>query len=175
MELKQDDRNLLREFFGNQSDWMGNNSLRVLENLVELKRKFDEFVKSKKCEDNLACKIFVLTLEHEVLKCKERQLIQLYNKDINKNKNRLILFLIIIFLPIILFIMCLTREIYLIRNSSIIVFYDPGSLDSLGETDFAYAISDKYFEEISTEMDLIEYAKTNTLNLIKEIMQNIGK
>ncbi len=86
MELKQDDRNLLREFFGNQSDWMGNNSLRVLENLVELKRKFDEFVKSKKCEDNLACKIFVLTLEHEVLKCKERQLIQLYNKDINKNK-----------------------------------------------------------------------------------------
>ena len=55
--------------------------------------------------------------------------------------------------------MCLTREIYLIRNSSIIVFYNPGSLDSLGETDFAYAISDKYFEEISTEMDLIEYAK----------------
>ena len=55
--------------------------------------------------------------------------------------------------------MCLTREIYLIKNSSIIVFYNPGSLDSLGETDFAYAISDKYFEEISTEMDLIEYAK----------------
>lgn len=80
-------------------------------------------------------------------------------EDINKNKSILILFLIFIFLPIILFIMCLTREIYLIRNSSIIVFYNPGSLDSLGETDFAYAISDKYFEEISTEMDLIEYAK----------------
>ncbi len=79
--------------------------------------------------------------------------------DINKNKSILILFLIIIFLPIILFIMCLTREIYLIKNSSIIVFYNPGSLDSPGETDFAYAISDKYFEEISTEMDLIEYAK----------------
>lgn len=77
-------------------------------------------------------------------------------KDINKNKNILILFLIIIFLPIILFIMCLTREIYLIKNSSIIVFYNASSL---GETDFAYAISDKYFEEISTEMDLIEYAK----------------
>ena len=52
--------------------------------------------------------------------------------------------------------MCLTREIYLIKNSSIIVFYNASSL---GETDFAYAISDKYFEEISTEMDLIEYAK----------------
>lgn len=77
-------------------------------------------------------------------------------EDINKNKNILILFLIIIFLPIILFIMCLTREIYLIKNSSIIVFYNASSL---GETDFAYAISDKYFEEISTEMDLIEYAK----------------
>ena len=66
-------------------------------------------------------------------------------EDINKNKNILILFLIII-----------TREIYLIKNSSIIVFYNASSL---GETDFAYAISDKYFEEISTEMDLIEYAK----------------
>lgn len=78
-------------------------------------------------------------------------------EDINKNKNILILFIIIIiFLPIILFIMCLTREIYLIKNSSIIVFYNARSL---GETDFAYAISDKYFEEISTEMDLIEYAK----------------
>ena len=77
-------------------------------------------------------------------------------EDINKNKNILILFLILIFLPIILFIMCLTREIYLIKNSSIIVFYNASSL---GETDFAYAISDKYFEEISTEMDLIEYAK----------------
>lgn len=77
-------------------------------------------------------------------------------EDINKNKNILILFLIIIFLTIILFIMCLTREIYLIKNSSIIVFYNASSL---GETDFAYAISDKYFEEISTEMDLIEYAK----------------
>lgn len=77
-------------------------------------------------------------------------------EDINKNKSILILFLIIIFLPIILFIMCLTREIYLIKNSSIIVFYNARSF---GETDFAYAISDKYFEEISTEMDLIEYAK----------------
>lgn len=77
-------------------------------------------------------------------------------ENINKNKNILILFIIIIFLPIILFIMCLTREIYLIKNSSIILFYNPGGLDG---TDFAYAISDKYFEEISTEMDLIEYAK----------------
>ena len=80
-------------------------------------------------------------------------------ENINKNKNILILFIIIIFLPIILFIMCLTREIYLIKNSSIIVFYNPSGLS---ETDFAYAISDKYFEEISTEMDLIEYAKNTS-------------
>ena len=85
--------------------------------------------------------------------------------DINKNKSILILFLIIIFLPIILFIMCLTREIYLIKNSSIIVFYNPGSLDSLGETDFAYAISDKYFLKDIYESELY---KKQRIDKIKE-------
>lgn len=86
MKLKQDDRNLLHEFFISQADWMKNNSLRTFENLSEFKKRFLEFTKSRNCEDNLACRLFVLALEHEFLKCEEGQLIQLYNQDINKNK-----------------------------------------------------------------------------------------
>lgn len=86
MKLKQDDRNLLHDFFISQSEWMKNNSLRTFDNLSEFKKRFLEFTKSRSCEDNLACKLFVLTLEHEFLKCEEGLLIQLYNADMNKNK-----------------------------------------------------------------------------------------
>lgn len=86
MKLKQEDRNLLHEFFTSQSEWMKINSLRNFENLSQFKNRFLKFTKVRKCEDNIACKLFTLTLEHELLKCEERELIELYNEDMNKNK-----------------------------------------------------------------------------------------
>lgn len=85
MRLKQEDRNLLNDFFASQSEWMRNNSLRCLENLSEFKKRFLEFTKARNCEDNMACKLFVLALEHEFLKCEEEELIRLYNEELNKN------------------------------------------------------------------------------------------
>lgn len=69
MKLKQEDRNLLHDFFTNQSEWMRNNSLRSFKNLSEFKKRFLEFTKDRDCEDNMACKLFELALEHELLKC----------------------------------------------------------------------------------------------------------
>lgn len=86
MNLKQEDKNLLNDFFVSQACWMRNNSLRTFKNLSEFKRNFLEFTKSRNCEDNLACKLFALTLEHELLKCEENRLIELYNKDMNSNQ-----------------------------------------------------------------------------------------
>lgn len=86
MKLKQEDRNLLHDFFTRQSEWMKSNSLRTFENLSQFKKRFLEFTKVRKCEDNIACKLFALTLEHELLKCEEIKLIELYNEDMNKNK-----------------------------------------------------------------------------------------
>lgn len=81
MKLKQDDRNLLHEFFCSQSDWMKSNSLLNSENLNEFKERFLDFEKSKSCEENLACKLFQLTLQIELLKCEERKLLSEYNAD----------------------------------------------------------------------------------------------
>lgn len=81
MKLKQEDRNLLHEFFGDQSDWMRSNSLLNFENLNEFKKRFLDFKKSKACEENLACKLFELTLQMELLKCEERKLISEYNAN----------------------------------------------------------------------------------------------
>ena len=81
MKLKQEDRNLLHEFFCDQSDWMRSNSLLNFENLDEFKKRFLDFKKSKACEENLACKLFELTLQMELLKCEERKLISEYNAN----------------------------------------------------------------------------------------------
>lgn len=86
MKLKQEDRNLLHDFFTSQQEWMKNNSLRTFENLSQFKKRFLEFTKVKNCEDNIACKLFALTLELELLKCEERNLIQLYNEELNRKK-----------------------------------------------------------------------------------------
>lgn len=84
MKLKQNDRELLREFFFNNSDWMRRNSLMKAENLSEFKNRFLGFVKTKGCEENLVCKLFLLSLEHEILGAEERKLIQLYNEEMTK-------------------------------------------------------------------------------------------
>ena len=75
MKLKQEDRDLLHEFFCSQSVWMKENSLLNSKNLNEFKKRFLDFEKSKNCEENLACKLFEFALEHELLKCEERNLI----------------------------------------------------------------------------------------------------
>lgn len=81
MKLKQEDRNLLHEFFVCNQEWMKENSLLNSENLNEFKKRFLDFEKQKDCEENLACKLFEFTLEHELMKCEERNLITLYNAD----------------------------------------------------------------------------------------------
>lgn len=86
MKLKQEDRNLLNDFFTSQAEWMENNSLRTFENLSQFKKRFLEFTKARNCEDNMACKLFALALEHELLECEEEKLIQSYNEELNKNK-----------------------------------------------------------------------------------------
>lgn len=72
MKLKQEDRDLLHEFFCSQSVWMKENSLLNSKNLNEFKKRFLDFEKSKNCEENLACKLFEFALEDELLKCQER-------------------------------------------------------------------------------------------------------
>lgn len=84
MKLKQEDRNLLHEFFCAQSVWMKKNSLLNSKNLNEFKKRFLDFEKSKNCEENLACKLFEFALAHELLKCEERNLIAVYNADVKK-------------------------------------------------------------------------------------------
>lgn len=81
MKLKQEDRNLLREFFDAQSDWMEKNTLLTSENLNIFKMRFLDFIKSKNCEENLACKLLEYTLEHELLRCKERDLMAIYEES----------------------------------------------------------------------------------------------
>lgn len=72
MKLKQEDRDLLHEFFCAQSVWMKENSLLNSKNLNEFKKRFLDFEKSKNCEENLACKLFEFALAHELSKCQER-------------------------------------------------------------------------------------------------------
>ena len=84
MKLKQEDRDLLHEFFCAQSVWMKENSLLNSKNLNEFKKRFLDFEKSKNCEENLACKLFEFALEHELLKCEERNLTAVYNADVKK-------------------------------------------------------------------------------------------
>ena len=81
MKLKQEDRNLLREFFESQYGWMKENSLLNFKNLNIFKQRFLDFKKSKNCEENLACKLFELTLEHELLHCKKNVSISAHNKS----------------------------------------------------------------------------------------------
>ena len=89
MKLKQEDRDLLHEFFCAQSVWMKENSLLNSKNLNEFKKRFLDFEKSKNCEENLACKLFEFALAHELLKCEERNLTAVYNADVKKGIKKL--------------------------------------------------------------------------------------
>ena len=80
MRLKTQDKALFQKFFDNQSVWMEKNSLLDSKNLSEFAGRFIEFTKNHYCEDNLACKMFVIDLQKELLECEKRRLIRIYDK-----------------------------------------------------------------------------------------------
>lgn len=78
-KLKQEDRNLLYEFFSTQFEWMYSNSLLDIENLREFKKRFLVFLKEKECEKNSACQLFL-----DLLTSEEERLL----KDLEQEKKR---------------------------------------------------------------------------------------
>ncbi len=78
-KLKQEDRNLLYEFFSTQLEWMHSNSLLDIENLGEFKKRFLVFLKEKECEKNSACQLFL-----DLLTSEEERLL----KDLEQEKKR---------------------------------------------------------------------------------------
>lgn len=71
-------------------------------------------------------------------------------EDITENKNMFKYVLIIVLIPIILFMIILGREIYLIKNSNILLSYYSAGNGGFGDSDeFTYVINDKYCKEIS--------------------------
>ena len=95
--------------------------------------------------------------------------------NIIENRKLLKLFVIIVLTPIFLFVISLFKEVYLIHNSTLLLSYYSSSNGTLGDSNnFVYAISDKYCEEISFEIEFL-YDYYNKLFLpsnIKEINKN---
>lgn len=95
--------------------------------------------------------------------------------DIIESKKTLKFFLVIVLIPILLFVISLFKEVYLIHNSTLLLsYYSSGNGDFGDSNNFVYAISDKYCEEISFDVDFL-YNYYNKLFLpsnMKEINKN---
>ena len=83
MKLKQEDRELFREFFEINKQWIKSNSLNVEENLVLLKGTFLDYMNFKNQLGNLSVLLFKLTLDQEIIECKKRIFEMKYNGNSN--------------------------------------------------------------------------------------------
>lgn len=97
---------------------------------------------------------------------------------IAKNKNIFKVFLTIILLPILFFLISLSREIYLIKNSNLILVYSSYSGGDLGRNYLnIYAVNDKNIEEITLDYfkNMTEITEKELQNLNVEVKLNDDK
>ncbi len=103
------------------------------------------------------------------------------NEIFSLSKKTIVFTLLLIILPILLFLGSFIKEYYLIMNSDLVLVYNSSGNGGFGNsTEFAYAINEKYCEEISLgigngDYSLVEYLpkKAKKIDNIKDI-SNLG-
>ena len=103
------------------------------------------------------------------------------NEIFSLSKKTIVFTLLLIILPILLFLGSFIKEYYLIINSDLVLVYNSRGNGGFGDSkNFAYAINEKYCEEISLgigvgDYSLVEYLpkKAKKIDNIKDI-SNLG-
>ena len=88
-KLKPEDREIMQIFFASQSQWMKGNTLNSVENLSNFKKSFSHFMERNHLEKNIACHLFLCTIDHQIIQCIENNLIKQY---VEKKKHQISLY-----------------------------------------------------------------------------------
>ena len=79
-------------------------------------------------------------------------------------------FIVIALIPLILFILCLSRELYLINSSDMILSCTSDGNGGIGDVqDFYYVFNNKNLNEISIDYDILNYSDRHITKKFKEI------
>jgi|GEM_PF-2184106 len=87
MKLKQEDRELFREFFNVNKSWIAKNSLNVEKNLLIFKKLFVNYMEEEKQSENLSFMIFILMLDQEIIESEKQVLVKNYQNNVRRNLN----------------------------------------------------------------------------------------
>ncbi len=96
------------------------------------------------------------------------------NEKFSLSKKKLVFILLLIILPILLVFSSFIKEYYLIMNSDLILVYNSQGNGGFGDSkEFAYAINERYCEEISLGIGVEDYSLVKYLPKKAKKIENI--